>query len=1414
MPIEEDQHFVSEADWVPSFWNYLLDLDSADLVAELVQNDLDQGATRTVISFEKDYLVCEGNGKPVEPDGWRRLRLIQGAGDTVPAKKGKIGVKNHGLKTAFTIGDELSLMSAGKIVVQTLYANGRNKPPYPGASSEPQVYLDAPSHGCRIVIRYRRSPVEPRQGEANVLGAVDSQEIDDLFLRACESAPEQFAGVVSPESVPNYEIVLRHWRHGVASFSFSCTRPRRTKKRIELFRRRCSVEGTVSKLPESIQESAARRLVPLRGRLKDRVAEFYRRGNFYFVEVSWPINRRGRPILGTGRFRYPIGYPNDSVNARTGHNTYFNAPIASDNKRYEPARNEATNDEIRKACESLLIDVLAVHAIPRWGFEGLNLLVPSPGADNQDEAVRPLLAALVEKNALPTLTWRQATELVFKGKRNQLKSAFRRLGSAKETGETRRYQFVVPTLTCSNEMIHPALAMICPRSERQLDPRVPAKITYLLADRETSGFAETFVTFNEHDVFSRVVSDGNDYFGSIRDPAIDFSQPLIARAYLDVFKSTIERGKWKGEQEDELIEHLLLPDSNSVARAIGDLHSSALLPSDIPGLLVPPVLHSELVSHTLFRSRKWRRPKFSMADFFQGDSLRVADENTRKSFWNWLRQNERQIGPRERRKLVGLAIWPDENGELCELSDLCEPRSNRLQLVLADCIRRPHEQVRASKLISARSKSGATLRHTPSISEIKSWLEFRISQFSMGEKADSATVQELQRFEGELNILMKDAATARLLKSIEVTLPALAHDGSIVERHTLVMPGTEVDRLLLPKRFVLSDRRHASVLNKLSSAMTQPSALMILEAFVEDPGSFFALHPRLHKFLNLTDSGDSERIRLADMPIIPVEDRGLPPSKLAFQGSGADHWGDWKTRVSPKGLSQDDQTRYRSVGVISARPNSESSRAFFEWLSRQDSDMLERHVSCVLHQVHHPQGPLNWAERHTDTPFVLVRGKDGLSLVSLRRARSQAVYLSDAGSIAELIVRRDKRVRLVIDSVKEVSKPITEVLRGLGIRSLREAIGEPESVNGSGRVSDVDESIEAAFLKLRTPKFRSMFRKRLIQLGVETDLLRHDWHDRLSRVSRVRVSDRVDACFRFRRRTYEDDVAAGFDARSGVLWLKGGRSANESDMYESVAKQLVFKAEARPIDLFALERAVTLDITELSFSCRSGVGGTDAELDGEDGVDEDMQKREESPEIGEAVSGHSPFEPDPTRNIPNPSPFSSRPPRNLRRVTRRRGSAGAEDGDGRSNQSSELETEHTESLKRLQYASHCQMCLCERPPGQLAPEGSYIEPEEVRRKIVEAHHVDLRSAGGARHAGNLILLCTLHHDNFGRRLTRPSITDALLNHSKKQIIRFGVDTDVEGQVIRLVIPDTGDIVSLFFTDHHAEYWLERAQLLS
>ena len=1070
-----EMQFVTEADWVPTFWNYLLNLDHHDLIAELVQNDLDQDATRTVISFEEDRLVCEGNGKPVDPDGWQRLRKIQGAGHSVPAKHGKIGVKNHGLKTAFAVGDELQLVSAGRSIVQTLHARGRNEPPYPGASPEPIPDPEAPAQGCRITIWYRRSAVEPPHGEAVVLGAVNVQEIDDLFLKGCSSAPEQFAGVVSPEMVPRYEIVLRHWRLGEARFEFSCTRPRKIGKRMELFRRRCTVGGTAPSLPEGLREQAVRRLVPLKGRVKKRIPDFFRRGRYCYIEVSWPIDGHGKPRIGIGRFRYPIGYPQDSQEARTGHGVHFNAPFASDNKRHGPARKEATYPELRLACENLLIDVIAVQSVPRYGPHGLNPLVPSSDNEFHREAVRPLLKALAKRRGLPLLRWRAAAELMLKGKKRSTREQLSRIARRKDRGENRRYQFVIPVATWDADRIQPMLSLVCPRSEMQIDPRINRAILNILVAECTSDSSVDFITFDENDALSRITDEGNQYFDGVSDLERELAHPLIAVSYLDLIKLTIDKGKCDEDIENRLIDSLLVPDASGTSTALRDLYSSAPLPSDIPGLRVPPLLHPTLVAHPLFRRRKWRRQKYTMARFLDSNTLQVARDDIRLLFWKWLRGNEHLISRRDRSKLADIAIWPESKGRPCKLKELCEPRSRTVARVLADVIRRPHEQVRRSKLVSVGRNARNAFRRVVTEDEIGHWVDTWMAEFEIGGNPGTATAERLSRFEDDLAVLVKDKAIARLLKAANVMIPTLAQDGSLQLRTTLVIPKRSNALLQLPGRFMLKEKRNVAALGVLWPALTAPTGTMLLAAFSEDSGNFSSLQARLQDFVSVTAQDDDERLRLAEMPIIPVRDELHAPSALAFTGT-RDYWGSWKTRIPGSGLSQDDQRRYREVGVISAVPNVITSRHFFRWLSAQDETVVEQHIPCVLRHILHREGPISWAESFTDTSFIPVRGRDGVELVSLRTAKRRPVFLSDAGEeIGDAIVRSDGRVRLVIDHVREVREPISGTLRDLGVRSLREELKEPRKVIGVGGVNSADKGVHAQLDTLRRLAFDEHF---------------------------------------------------------------------------------------------------------------------------------------------------------------------------------------------------------------------------------------------------------------------------------------------------------------------------------------------------
>ena len=134
------------------------------------------------------------------------------------------------------------------------------------------------------------------------------------------------------------------------------------------------------------------------------------------------------------------------------------------------------------------------------------------------------------------------------------------------------------------------------------------------------------------------------------------------------------------------------------------------------------------------------------------------------------------------------------------------------------------------------------------------------------------------------------------------------------------------------------------------------------------------------------------------------------------------------------------------------------------------------------------------------------------------------------------------------------------------------------------------------------------------------------------------------------------------------------------------------------------------------------------------------------------------------------------------------------------------------ALKADHYAYHCQMCLARKSPQDLAPEGSYVEHEEMRAKLFEGHHTDKHASGGEDHAGNLLVLCQLHHDNFGARLSRREIGDALRRRASKRTISFGSEdrfAAVTGYVARLKL-ETGEAVPCFFTREHRRYWLDHS----
>ena len=89
-------------------------------------------------------------------------------------------------------------------------------------------------------------------------------------------------------------------------------------------------------------------------------------------------------------------------------------------------------------------------------------------------------------------------------------------------------------MTWNCQIADPSLSLICPRSEKQIDPRVHPGIIGFLVDGKTDGFCEYFAKFDQNHAMNRAIGKENRWFAKCRNSEQEFSHPMIAHAYLDV----------------------------------------------------------------------------------------------------------------------------------------------------------------------------------------------------------------------------------------------------------------------------------------------------------------------------------------------------------------------------------------------------------------------------------------------------------------------------------------------------------------------------------------------------------------------------------------------------------------------------------------------------------------------------------------------------------------------------------------------------------------------------------------------------------------------------------------------------------------------------------------------------------------
>ena len=290
------------------------------MLRELVQNEYDAGGTEISVHFGSERLVITGNGNPIDTAGWKRLSVMLGTGlvpnsDTyVAPKKSSIGSKNFGLRSLFTIGDEIWVNSGGKWTV----LHCRRGTLYP-----PRETQDSPQRGVRIEVPYRQSKTGALEPFTPERKSTWTEEIGD-------SLTETLIKLAHPGRLQSLRrVVLKADGEPDVSWEQRAKEIPTPAKGIRLVRRQAVRETAGQRQSIVEMEYQARVRIPESHLGKDFPAYFRNGRNMIWLGVSVMLGR-GRPNANSaGLVYYPLATPL----ARTGNGVSINAPFDLDNNR-------------------------------------------------------------------------------------------------------------------------------------------------------------------------------------------------------------------------------------------------------------------------------------------------------------------------------------------------------------------------------------------------------------------------------------------------------------------------------------------------------------------------------------------------------------------------------------------------------------------------------------------------------------------------------------------------------------------------------------------------------------------------------------------------------------------------------------------------------------------------------------------------------------------------------------------------------------------------------------------------------------------------------------------------------------------------------------------------------------------------
>ena len=810
--------FVQKFDSVPQFWQFLRGLRFDDLIIELIQNELDANASRTSIEFRTDRLVCQGDGEPVSEDGWRRLAYVMGAGDQVESKHFRIGVKNHGLKACFRLGNEIILRSDRRRMIQTLYKDGPDEQPSPGTLLHPVLDKEAPLTGCSVEVPFRTKKLVMSKGEPFELGPTDNALVERLFRDACKQLPGRLLGIVRPDIRDQYTLSLNHYKLGSIELRWRAKRGREINgkggRRFMLFSRECKTSSDIPDLPsETIREQACMFKIRFPLGTRHEIPEFFRPDKKYFrAEIAWLTDQKGKPKATKGIRRYPLGYDTTSESALTGVGVHFSGPYRSDAERHGVSQLDTLNDHIDDACKDALVEIMARYLLHRHGGKAMELYMNSPQPD--DNSLIDMLKRTVDKRAIPLLS----TPRTARSRSGSTAPRARRTSASRVVLGPRRsssgaiHRIVLPSFTWDEERFSPLLSEICPNEEDQVDKTVPLPILRVLVSNNFDLPIIPIITFDEKDVIERLQPQQEAYHfpwkGKFEWQTF-LGNSSVAKKYLDVAYEVIQRGELASEQE--VRECVYLPDVDSAARPLEEMFSAVNLPPNLGERYFAPILHPELQEHRLLKRRGWKLKPFTLGDYLDKARLEMASVEDRKLFWCWLRDNWKIIKPRILKKIARLPVWPSADGYLLPWDALCEPRTTRVASIMGGAINRPSPEILEAGLVNKSGRGRLTFRSVPTIAEVEKFLSTRIQGIPHERPLTSEERRKFHKFENDLTVL---ASTPQLRKNIAELSDkygiALAGDGILKAPSNLVRSEGLLSHLHLPARYIIDRPKRPS----------------------------------------------------------------------------------------------------------------------------------------------------------------------------------------------------------------------------------------------------------------------------------------------------------------------------------------------------------------------------------------------------------------------------------------------------------------------------------------------------------------------------------------------------------------------------------------------------------------------------